>query len=272
MIFRREKALVAQPFDARTLEFQGTPSVVVETVGFSPLTYQGFFSASTAGALAYLESKPGWQLVWFDRVGRRGEAAAPTGQYNGVCITQDGTRVVYDLADAQTGNIDIWSLDLARGTPSRLTFDTSVDFFQSAARPETKSSFGPQRFGTAKHRQAEDREPRRRDADSPQRGREPADGLVARRPAAGFLDVWREDELGQDRVLPLSEGECAGSLPLPPKSETRGCLPTADGSQDPFRESGRNPRGTSSLSRATGAKWQVSPNGGELSGVEPERP
>jgi Tol biopolymer transport system component len=128
LIFRRDQALVAQQFDLRQFALSGTPSIVVESVGFSPISYQGFFSASTNGALAYLESDPGWHLVWFDRSGRRDGEVVTIGQYNSVCFSADGRRIVYDRADIETGNVDIWTLDLAIGRPSRLTFDPSVDF------------------------------------------------------------------------------------------------------------------------------------------------
>ena len=62
VLFRRDAALVAQPFDARTLQLSGSPVPIVEEAGFNAQTYQGLFSASDnglAGALGF-ESWP-WE-------------------------------------------------------------------------------------------------------------------------------------------------------------------------------------------------------------------
>ena len=71
LLFRRDAALVAQPFDARSLQLSGSPVVVAEDVGFNALTYQGLFSGSGNGELAFQHTTPGSQLIWFDRQGRR---------------------------------------------------------------------------------------------------------------------------------------------------------------------------------------------------------
>ena len=261
VIFRREKALVAQPFNTRTLELQGTPSVVVEAVGFSPLNYQGFFSASTTGALAYLESDPGWHLVWFDRLGRRGDAAAPTGQYNSVCISSDGTRVVYDLADTQTGNIDIWSLDLAGGTPSRLTFDPSVDFYPVCSPTGDEVVFGTLRAGPPSMVRQKISSPGEETQILQSGGVNQAtdwsrDGrliVYSTYTQQTSWDIW---------VLPLSEG----GTPAPfaaTAAEERNARLSPDGRWMAYalRESGRTDVYVQPFP-ATGAKWQVSAGGG----------
>ena len=261
VIFRREKALVAQRFNSRTLELQGTASVVVEAVGFSPLNYQGFFSVSTTGALAYLESDPGWHLVWFDRLGRRGDAAAPTGQYNSVCISSDGTRVVYDLADTQTGNIDIWSLDLAGGTPSRLTFDPSVDFYPVCSPTGDEVVFGTLRAGPPSMVRQKISSPGGETRILQSGGVNQAtdwshDGrliIYSTYSQQTSWDIW---------VLPLSEG----GTPVPfaaTAAEERNARLSPDGRWMAYalRESGRTDVYIQPFP-ATGAKWQVSPGGG----------
>jgi len=149
LIFRREDALVAQAFDARRLRLEGTPAVVTDKVGVSAIGYQVLVSASNDGVLAYLEPDPGGHLVWFDRSGRRLGTLLEAGQYNSLCITPDGRRIVYDLADAR-GNVDIWSLDLARGVRSRLTFEASVDFYPVCAPISEEVAFASLRSGPPK--------------------------------------------------------------------------------------------------------------------------
>jgi Tol biopolymer transport system component/tRNA A-37 threonylcarbamoyl transferase component Bud32 len=129
LLFRRDAALIAQPFDARSLQLSGSPVVVAEDVGFNALTYQGLFSGSENGELTFQHTTPGSQLIWFDRQGGRPVAAAAPADYNAVCLTADEKKAVYDLADPVTGSIDVWALDLASARPSRLTFNPSTDFY-----------------------------------------------------------------------------------------------------------------------------------------------
>lgn len=71
------------------------------------------FSASQTGAIAYRDGLPGAELVWFDRSGTRLSSAAPPAEYSTLCMTPDGTRIVYELADQATGSIDLWTLNLS---------------------------------------------------------------------------------------------------------------------------------------------------------------
>ena len=88
-------------FDAGALQLTGTPVIVADSVSYSPLGYQMFASAST-GALVYQEPEPGWHLTWFDRSRPAPGAVVPAaGQYNGLCLSHDGSRLVYDLVDAE---------------------------------------------------------------------------------------------------------------------------------------------------------------------------
>jgi Tol biopolymer transport system component len=43
-------------------------------------------------------------------------------------LSPDDKQLVFAQVDSDTGNSDIWVIDLAGGAPSRFTFDTSVDF------------------------------------------------------------------------------------------------------------------------------------------------
>ena len=129
LLFRRSTTLLAQPFDPATLALSGTPVVIAENVGFNPVTFQAMFSVSNTGAIAYRDAAPGSELVWFDRAGRRLSSAAPPAEYNSLCLTTDGKRIVYELADPANGNIDLWTLDLATSVTTQLTFAGPVEFY-----------------------------------------------------------------------------------------------------------------------------------------------
>ncbi len=148
LLFRRETGLVAQPFDAATQTLTGSPIPILDNVGFNAITYQGLFSASADGVLIALPATPATHLMWFDREGRRTGEAAPPGHYYTVCLTPDDRRMVYELADPGTGNIDLWMLDTAPGaTPTRLTFNPNVDFYPVCAPDNREVLLGSLRDG-----------------------------------------------------------------------------------------------------------------------------
>jgi serine/threonine protein kinase len=129
ILFRRETMLMAQKFNADRLELAGDPFQVAEQIGFEGLTFQTLVSASDQGVLAYQSLGVGkTQLAWFDREGKRLGVIGAPGDYSDLSLAPDDKRVAFSQADQDTGNVDIWVMDLASGTPSRFTFDTAVDF------------------------------------------------------------------------------------------------------------------------------------------------
>ncbi|MGH9203757.1 MAG: TolB family protein, partial [Vicinamibacterales bacterium] len=129
LLYRREGTLVAQPFDAATTELKGIPVPIAERVGFNAITYQALFSVSTTGRLAYQSSVVTARLNWYDRKGALLDDTGAEGGYNTACLTADDRRLVYELADDRTGDVDLWTRDLTGGPPSRLTFGPSIDFY-----------------------------------------------------------------------------------------------------------------------------------------------
>ena len=129
LLFRREAMLMAQKFDAERLELSGDPFPLAEQVGFDGITYQMLVSASDQGVLAYQSLGAGkTQLVWFDREGKKSGVAGAPGDYSDLALSPDDKRLAFFRVDPDTGNADIWLMDLASGEPSRFTFDTAVDF------------------------------------------------------------------------------------------------------------------------------------------------
>ena len=127
LLFLRDGTLVALPLDAKRFEPAGEPFPVAEQVG--SWLAMGLFSVSANGVLAYRNgnSVSGTQLVWFDRQGKSLATLGPAGTYNsGPTLSPDGKRVAVGQLDS-TGNWDIWLMDVARGVPTRFTFDTLND-------------------------------------------------------------------------------------------------------------------------------------------------
>ncbi len=113
--------LLAQAFDANSLELSGQPFIVAEQVGHSTVGYSSM-SVSGAGILAYAGPilRAG-QLTWFDREGRRSGTVDQEGEYLDFRLSPDENRVAASLINPRSGDVDIWLSDIARGSTSRLT-------------------------------------------------------------------------------------------------------------------------------------------------------
>ena len=129
LLFLRESTLIAQPLDPGSYEPAGDafPVPGAEQVG-STISLP-FFSVSNNGVLVYRAGGPGGntQLAWFDRQGKLLETVGPIGIYSDVALSPEGKRVAVRKVDPQSGNIDIWLLDVAHGVPTRFTFDPATE-------------------------------------------------------------------------------------------------------------------------------------------------
>ena len=64
------------------------------------------------------------QLTMYDREGKVHNRIGQPGFYNQPNLSPDGTRAVYMRNDPQSGNLDIWTMDLASGKATAITNDT----------------------------------------------------------------------------------------------------------------------------------------------------
>ena len=110
---------MAQPFDSETLRVTGEIFPVAE-----PVTQ---FSVSANGAVAYLSgtAAASEQMVWRDRSGKEVGSIGPPGTYASFRLSPDERSIVFNRPGP--AGSDIWVLDIARGVPSRITFDPSMD-------------------------------------------------------------------------------------------------------------------------------------------------
>jgi eukaryotic-like serine/threonine-protein kinase len=143
LLFLREGTLMALPLDARRFEPAGEPFPLAEQVGSWLATE--FFSVSANGVLAYRNGAAiggGSQLVWFDRQGKSLGALGPPGSYGGgPTLSPDGNRAAVDQGDS-AGNRNVWVVDVARGVPTRFTFDPGQDFSPVWSPDGTRLVFG----------------------------------------------------------------------------------------------------------------------------------
>jgi eukaryotic-like serine/threonine-protein kinase len=128
LLFVRDEAIFAQPFDASRLLLTGTPTMVADGVWTWKPAAHGAFSVSSAGStLAYVNaSLLDLQLFWFSRSGARLGAVGPPARFGFIPqISPDGSRIA--IAQGVSDKQDIVLIDPAQPASSRLTFDPAND-------------------------------------------------------------------------------------------------------------------------------------------------
>ena len=128
VVYSRQGSLVARRIDLTAGALVGDAVTVTDRVGSDGAVGAGAFSVSVTGVVAYRTTGLGRrQLVWFDRTGRRtgvvGSPDANSPQYPE--LSRDGQRVAVDRTELN--NRDVYQIDLARGEPTRFTFDSNID-------------------------------------------------------------------------------------------------------------------------------------------------
>src|SRR5215471_2961958 len=123
LLYLRESDLFGQEFEERSGTLRGKPVLVVSNVGsVAGPAITAAVGVSPAGILAYQtgrESETG-QLTWFDRSGRPLDALPVDASGTSPQISPDGSL----LAVRKFGALgrSIWVTDLARKSPTRVTF------------------------------------------------------------------------------------------------------------------------------------------------------
>jgi len=138
---------MAQAFDVASLAMTGAPFRVAEQVGYRTIN-EANFSVTETGVLVYQSGGTAkTQLVWFDRSSKQLGASGPPGDYQFPTLSPDEKRVAIVRNDAQVGTLNIWLLDLARGIPSRFTFDQASDVYPVWSPDSNRIVFGSNRDG-----------------------------------------------------------------------------------------------------------------------------
>ena len=150
IVFARENALWAVPFDADTLSVTGDAVPVLEGVAIGTTGYAHITVAGN-GSLAYVPGVAGVgqgrTLVWVDRDGREEELLAPPAPYETPRVSPDGRYVAVEVRDPE--NPDVMVYDLQRETPTRLTFDPGFDRDPLWSPDGRRVLFGSNRDGSS---------------------------------------------------------------------------------------------------------------------------
>ena len=130
LLFWRDGALMAQPFDVPSLQLSGEAVPIAEQVQMNLSEVRATFSVSENGVLAFQRGTSVGsvtQLIWFERDGKQaGKSGEPVFGAS-PHISPDGQRVVAMLFDIQAGSTDLWLYDSALTRKTRFTFDPAFD-------------------------------------------------------------------------------------------------------------------------------------------------
>ena len=127
LLWWRESALIAQPFDLRLLQLRGSATPVAEHVLFSYGQSFGVFSVSQNGILVFQRggTSGNTQLWWFDHSGKQLGNIGERDFLDHPRISPDGQRIAAGIVNATGNQEDIWLYDIARNVRSRFTLSQS---------------------------------------------------------------------------------------------------------------------------------------------------
>jgi Tol biopolymer transport system component len=123
LIFVREGALFAVPFDAARLAVSGAPVPVLGSIR-TESHGGGQFSVANDGTLAYVPgtSAAAGTLISVDRAGKQNPLDFPVATYGTFQVAPEGQRLVIDV---QGPTHDLWLFNLVRSVRTRLTFEAN---------------------------------------------------------------------------------------------------------------------------------------------------
>ncbi|MFI5312414.1 MAG: protein kinase, partial [Gemmatimonadales bacterium] len=112
-------AVMAAPIDVGGRRLTGNPVPILDPVMVCPgCNGDAAVHASRSGVLAYMHGSTLSRLVWVDKGGGVHAVRQETAAYATPRLSPDGTRIAVEIAAALP---DIWILNIATGTLSRLT-------------------------------------------------------------------------------------------------------------------------------------------------------
>lgn len=132
ILFVRQGILLVQPLDIGRMERTGDPVSIPYAEAIRSSDNQMPSYSVGGNVLAYRSggSPVAKELLWMDRFGKVIQAAAESAVASSFALSPDSARVAITRTSPGDNASELWLLDLARGTATRLTFDG-----QGAANP-----------------------------------------------------------------------------------------------------------------------------------------
>jgi Tol biopolymer transport system component len=147
ILFVRAGALVAQRLDVPAKKLVGETVPLGEQIASNDVQHGFEFSVSATGVLLYRSANPDSQLVWFDRTGKRRGTVGEPARYARLELSPDEKQVAFEKLDADGRHANLWLVDLARGSTSRLTSTISSDYAPVWSPDGSRLLFGSARTG-----------------------------------------------------------------------------------------------------------------------------
>ena len=149
ILYYRDGGLVARRFNSSTEEVSGDPIPAVDNVDYNAAGLGLSFDASSDGRVAVLRrfGAGRTRFTWFNRSGEITGTLGEPGDYLQPRMSPDGTRVAFTRPDTQTGNRDVWFIEIVRAIASRLTTHVANDWYPVWSPDGRQLLFGSDRGG-----------------------------------------------------------------------------------------------------------------------------
>ncbi len=123
LLYRRDRYLIAHPFDVERLELTGEPRPIAEDIWYEPgVTAQTNVSASDTGTVIFRTGGPEMSdMAWFDRAGRRLGNVWEPHSFVTVGLSPDGTQVLTGFPD-QGPDRRAWLYDIPTTNARQIAF------------------------------------------------------------------------------------------------------------------------------------------------------
>lgn len=146
LLLVRDGTLFAQAIDDATMQTRGDPVRVADRIGYTLGTI-GYSPVSATGAtLAHGPAvRSPTVLQWRDRAGAMVGSVIAGGVYRSPRLSVDGRRVALTVLEEQVTSPDIWVLEIARGTFTRVSLDPATDWFPVWSHDGERVIFGSAR-------------------------------------------------------------------------------------------------------------------------------
>jgi eukaryotic-like serine/threonine-protein kinase len=123
LVYVRDGALMAMPFDVERLEVTGVATRMIAGVMCEPSSGAAQFALSRNGTLVYAPGGPfenPSELVWIGRDGKETSVGSPVVPCMNMALSPDGRRIAQSIPGA-TDSVFVY--DIERGTRTRVTFE-----------------------------------------------------------------------------------------------------------------------------------------------------